>query len=62
MMKSNEKVTFLGYVCVIRGLFKGLPPGAQKTQFFQLSFIFLRTVAPKLKKLESHTTSHFEAL
>ena len=39
-----------------------LPPGAQKTQFFQLSFIFLRTVAPKLKKLESHTTSHFEAL
>ena len=37
-------------------------PGAQKMQFFQLSFIFLRTVAPKLKKLESHTISHFKAL
>ena len=27
MMKSNKKVTFLGYVCVIRGLFKGLEWG-----------------------------------
>ena len=29
--------------------------GAQKTQFFQLSFIFLRTVAPKLKMINLKT-------